>query len=100
MDHPDKGDPVKPCIDVFKAKIQSDGSLDRLKLIIIVRGDLQNKEIIGYTWYTTASASNLKYLLSYDHKEKSRVHQLDFIGSFLKANVKNRVSMKLDSRHG
>ena len=38
-----EGEPVTPCMDVYKAKIQSDGSLDKLKLIIVVRGDLQNK---------------------------------------------------------
>ena len=37
-----KGETVTPCMDVYKAKIQSDGSLDKLKLRILVRGDLQN----------------------------------------------------------
>ena len=41
-----KGEPVTPCMDVYKSKTQSDGSLDKLKLIIVVRGDLQNKEIV------------------------------------------------------
>ena len=36
-------EPVTPCMDVYKAKIESDGSLDKLKLRIVVRGDLQNK---------------------------------------------------------
>ena len=35
-----EGEPVNPCMDVYKAKIQSDGSLDKLKLRIVVRGDL------------------------------------------------------------
>ena len=43
-------EPVTPCMDVYKAKIQSDGSLDKLKLRIVVRGDLQNKEMVGDTW--------------------------------------------------
>ena len=38
-----EGGPVTPCVDVYTEKIQSDGSLDKLKLIIVVRGDLQNK---------------------------------------------------------
>ena len=61
MDNIEKGDAVTPCIDFYKAKIQSDGSLDKLKLIIVVRGDLQNKEMIGETWALTASMRNLKY---------------------------------------
>ena len=40
---PEKGDPVTPCMDICKAKIQSDGSLDKLKLRILFRENLQNK---------------------------------------------------------
>ena len=35
---PDKGEPVTTCMDVYKEQIQYDGSLDKLKLIIVVRG--------------------------------------------------------------
>ena len=60
MVYPSKGEPVTPCIDLFKAKIKSDGSLDKLKLIMLVREELQNNDIIGYTWYPTAKISTLK----------------------------------------
>ena len=36
-----EGEPVTTCMDVYKAKIQSDGSIDKLNLRIVVRGDLQ-----------------------------------------------------------
>ena len=36
----EKGEPVTPCVYIYKAKIQSDGSLYKLKLMIVVRGDL------------------------------------------------------------
>ena len=45
-----EGEPVTLCMDVYKAKIQSDGSLDKLKFRIVVRRDLQNKELVGDTW--------------------------------------------------
>ena len=86
-------------MDVYKANIQSDGSLYKLKLIIVVRGDLQNKKIIGDTWSPTASVRTLKYFLAYAAKNKARVHQLDFIGAFLQDKVKNRVFFKLDIRY-
>ena len=86
-------------MDVYKAKIQSDGSLDKLKLRIVVRGDLQNKEMVGDTWSPTASMRTLNYLLADAAKHKSRVHQLDFIGAFFQAKVKNRVFVKLDMRY-
>ena len=37
-----KGEPVTPCMDVYKSKTQSDGSLDKLRLRIVVKGYLQN----------------------------------------------------------
>ena len=33
-----EGEPVTTCMDVYKSKIQSDGSLEKLKLRIVVRG--------------------------------------------------------------
>ena len=86
-------------MDVYKDKIQSDGSLDKLKLIIVVIGDLQNKGFVGDTWSPTAFMRNLKYFLADTAKHKARVHQLDFIGAFLQAKVKNIVFVKLGIRY-
>ena len=71
-----EGEPITPCMDVYKAKIQSYGSLDKLKLIIVVRGDFQNKEMVGDTWSPTASIRTLKYFLADAAKHESRFHQL------------------------
>ena len=38
----DKGEPVTPWMDVYKAKIQCDGSLDKLKLRVLIKWGLQN----------------------------------------------------------
>ena len=86
-------------MDVYKAKIQSDRSMDKLKLRIVVRGDLENKEMVGDTWSPTVSMRTLKYFLADAEKHKARVHQLDFIGAFLQDKVKNRVLVKLDMRY-
>ena len=84
---------------LYKAKIQSDGSLDKLKLRVVVRGDLHNKEMVRGTWSPTVSMRTFKYFLADAAKHKSRVHQLDFIGAFFQAKVKNRVFVKLDIRY-
>ena len=76
---PTKVELVTPCMDVYKAKIQSDGSLDKLKLRILVRGDMQNKALFQDTWSPTASMRTLKYFLADTTKHKARVHQLDLI---------------------
>ena len=86
-------------MDVYKEKILSDGSLDKLKLRIVVRGDLQNKEMVGGTWSPIASMRTLKYFLADKAKNKARVHQLYFIREFLQAKVKYRVFVKLDIRY-
>ena len=46
VEYPEKYEPANPCMDVYKYKIQSDGSLDKIKLKILVREDLQNKELV------------------------------------------------------
>ena len=86
-------------MDVYKANIQYDGSLDKLKLRIVVRGDLQNKEMVGDTWLPTASMRTLKYFLAGAAKHKARVHKLNFIGAFLQVKIKNRFFVKLDIRY-
>ena len=96
IEDPKDGELVTPCMDVYKANIQCDGSLDKLRLIIVVRGDFQNKEMVGDTWSTTASMRTLNFFLADAAKNKARVHQLYFIGVFLQAKVKNRVFVKLD----
>ena len=90
---------MTPCMDIYKAKIHSDRTLDHLNLRIVVRGDMQNKELVGYNWSPTDSMRNLKYLLADADKHESILHQLDFVGEFLQAKVKNRVFVKFESRH-
>ena len=60
MEDPSKGYPVTPCMDVYKSKIKSDGIIDQLKLIVMVRGGFQNKEMIGDKWYPTSSIRTMK----------------------------------------
>ena len=55
--------------------------------------------MVGDTWSPTASMRTLKYFPADAAKHKARVHQLDFIGAFLQAKVKNRVFVRLDMRY-
>ena len=59
IEYQNEGEPVTPCMDRYKGKIQSDGSLDKLKLRIVLRGDLQNKEMVGDTLSPRASMRTL-----------------------------------------
>ena len=60
VEDPEKDEPMTPCMDVYKYKIQYDGSLDKIKLRIVVRADLKNKELVGDNWSPTASTRTLK----------------------------------------
>ena len=64
VEDPKKGEPVTTCMDVYKEKTQSDGIIKKLKLRIVVRGDLQNKELVGDTWSPTSPMRTLKYILA------------------------------------
>ena len=99
VEDPENGEPVTPCMDVHKGKIQSYGILDKLKLRIVVRGYLKNKELVGYIWSPTDSMRTLKYILADAENHKAVLDQLYFIGEFLQAKIKNRVFVKLDSRY-
>ena len=70
-------------MNVYKSKIKSDRILDKLKLRIVVRVYLHDKELVGDTRLPTASMRTLKYFLSDYVKHKARVHQLYFIGALL-----------------
>ena len=91
---------MTPCMDVYKSKIQPDGSLDKTKLKIAVIGDLQNKELVGDTLSPTDFTRTLKYFLLDAAKFKARVHQLYFIGAFFQEKVKNKVFINLDIFQG
>ena len=62
----------------------------------MVRGYLQNKELVGDTW---SPAATFKYFLVDANKHKERVHHLYLIGASFKAKVKNRVFVELESRY-
>ena len=97
VDDPKNDESVTTCMYVYKGIIQYDGSIDKLKMRIVVIGDLQNKELVRDTWSPTSSMRTLKYFLVDATKHKVIFHQLYFIGAFLQSEFKNRVIVKLDS---
>ena len=55
--------------------------------------------MIGDTWSPIASIRSLKYFLEDYSKHKQIVQQLGLIGSFVQANAKHIILVKLDSRY-
>ena len=58
--------------------------------------------MIGDTWSPIAAMRDLNYFLAAYSKHKEILHQLDFIGLFLQANVKHILYVQVDRRfvHG
>jgi hypothetical protein len=94
-----EGELVMHTMETNKAKIKSDGSLDKLKCRIVVRGDLQDTAM-GDSWSPTAYFRSLKMFLADAARNRCRVHQQDFMGTFLQANVRERIFVTLSKVFG
>ena len=56
--------------------------------------------MIGENWAPTESMRTLKYLSADATNHKSRLHQMDLIGEFLRDNVKQKVFLNWESIYG
>ena len=84
--------PIKTC---FKTKLNGDGSLNKLKTRIVVRGDLQKLRPGENTWSPTASMRLLKTFVAAAAQEGKEIKQVDFIAAFIQAKVRERVFVRL-----
>jgi len=94
------GEISTPVMETFKVKVKSDGSLDKLKARLVVRGDLQDKNITEDKWSPTASFRSLKMFLGHASRIKARVKQLDFVGAFLQAKMRTRMFVTIPKIYG
>ena len=94
-DTPLPGEQVIPTKPVYKAKLNADGSLNKLKTRIVVRGDLQKLRPGENTWSPTASMRLLKTFVASATQEGKEIKQVDFIAAFIQARVRERVFVKL-----
>jgi len=100
---PDKmgpGETSTPVMEIFKVKVKSDGSLDKLKARLVVRGDLHDKNITEDKWSPTASFRSLKMFLGHASQLKARIKQLDFVGAFLQAKMRTRMFVTIPKIFG
>jgi hypothetical protein len=95
-----EGETSTPVMETSKVKAKSDGSLDKLKTRLVVRGDLQDKNITEDKWSPTASFRSLKMFLAHASRLKARVKQLDFIGAFLQAKMRSRMFVTIPKIFG
>ena len=89
---PPKGTKIIPVMEDLRVKILEDGSLDKLKVRIVVRGDIQRRfQDSVNNWSPTASHRSFKLFLANATKYKCRIKQLDFVGAYLQAKMQSDV---------
>jgi hypothetical protein len=87
-------------METFKVKVISDRSLDKLKAQLVVRGDLQDKNITEDKWSPTTSFCCLEMFLGHASRIKAHVKQLDLIIAFLQAKMRTRMFITILKIYG
>ena len=88
---PNEDDPIIPVTAKFRTKIKSDGTIEKLKARVCLRGDQQAEMMDFETWCPVGNFRGLRIFLCFAARLKCRIYQLDFVGAFLQAKAKNRV---------
>ena len=94
-DMPFPGEQILPIKQVYKTKLNANGTLNKLKARIVVRGDLQKLRPGENVWSPTASMRLLKTFVANAAQEGKEIKQVDFIAAYLQANVRESVFVKL-----
>ena len=88
---PNEDDPIIPTTTKFRTKIKPDGTVEKLKARICLRGDQQEKDNEYDTWCKIGGFNAVKHFLALAAHHKCRVYQLDYTGAFLQAPATTRV---------
>jgi hypothetical protein len=90
-DIPNEDDPIIPVTAKYRVKLNSDGTIEKLKTRIALRGDLMKENIyLPGTWCPIAGFRALKIFLALAAQHKQRIYQLDYVAAFLQADVLGR----------
>ena len=79
------GASVLPVKDVYKVKISSDGTIDKLKVRIAIRGDLDQDAIGENNWAPAITFIILKLFLAEAARLGLPVYQVDFVSAYLQS---------------
>ena len=97
---PEPDEQVVPTTDLFRAKLKSDGTIDKLKVRIAARGDLDKGSVTENNWAPLASLRLVKIFLADAARDGNRIFQIDFVAAFLQARVDRRIFVKMPASWG
>ena len=101
-ENPKSDDVVVSTTEANKIKLDQQGNVDKLKVRVCVRGDLQKKKdpTMEDPHSPAASMRMSKLVMAEAARHKARVFQLDVIGAFLQARMRSRVFITLPRVYG
>jgi len=97
VEEPKNGEFVLPTTLKCKLKFTSEGKIDKFKIRICARGDIQKQVFFEDTWSAMCSKRGIRIFLAKAATTRSKVRQLDFLGAFLQAPVRSVVYVILDN---
>ena len=95
IEDPKNNEPVIPSLEVMKIKFSLDGTWEKAKVRIVCCGDLRRQQNMEDTWNTVAAKRTLWMFLANTASHCAIVWQLDVVGAFSQATMKQVTYIKL-----
>jgi Reverse transcriptase (RNA-dependent DNA polymerase) len=88
---PEPGEPVTPVMELFRCKLDQNGTIDKLKCRVVFRGDLYDPTEPEDSWNPFASYQALRMFLAICARYKIFPAQTDWVQAYLQCQMRERV---------